>query len=62
MAVLCPQRKISLIELVLLSMNSFAIKDVFMNFKSQHAKPQKIKHQSKVRSAAEKTAVEELVF
>ena len=57
LAVLCPQRKISLIELVLLSTNSFAIKDVFMNFESQHTKPQKIKHQSKVRSAAEKTAI-----
>ena len=29
-------------------------KDVFMNFRSQHAKPQEIKHQSKVRSAAKK--------
>ena len=28
-----------------------------MNFKSQNAKPQEIKHQSKVRSAVEKTAI-----
>ena len=28
-----------------------------MNFKSQHAKPQEIKQQPKVRSAAEKTAI-----
>ena len=28
-----------------------------MSFKSQHAKPQEIKHQSKVRSAAKKTAI-----
>ena len=28
-----------------------------MNFKSQHAIPQEIKHQSKVKGAAEKTAI-----
>ena len=34
------KKKMALIELVLFGTNFFAVKDVFVNFESQHTKPQ----------------------
>ena len=57
LAALYPQKKISLIDLVIFSTNPLAVKNVFMTFKSNMLHLNKKLSTCKVRGVAEKTAI-----
>ena len=57
LAALCPQKKMSLIDLVIFSTNPLAVKNVFMTFKSNMLHLNKKLSTWKVRGVAEKTAI-----